>query len=184
MTHRTKVVALLITGASTLGLMAPQIAGAATSTYPPNAGTRSFQSSDGGWHSGTSFGGLCVPAVNCPVTNDYSASDGAGGSSDGYLRTQIGSLLGVGAAHAGIYQSPAFTYTGAANGQPDEVTLSVARRSTLGTLLAVAGNSADYSVDLVDTSQGGAAPTSVIDQSRSATRTRGRRAAPRSPRAA
>jgi hypothetical protein len=164
MTHRTKVVALLVTGASTIGLIAPQLAGAANATYPPNQEARSFQTSDGGWHSGTSFGGLCIPGVNCPtVTNDYAAHGGAGGSSDGYLRTRIGSLLGVGATSRGIYQSPSFEYTGVAGGQPDKVALSVARRSTLGTLLAVAGNSADYSVDLVDTSQGGAA-TSVIDQ--------------------
>ncbi|HEY7151790.1 MAG TPA: hypothetical protein VH391_08910 [Solirubrobacterales bacterium] len=164
MTHRTKVVALLITGASTLGLIAPQLAGAANRTYPSNQEARSFHTSDGGWHSGTSFGGLCIPAVNCPtVTNDYVASEGAGGSSDGYLRTQIGALLGVGATSRGIYQSPAFTYSGVGGGQPDKLTLSVARRSTLATLLAVSGNSAEYSVDLVDTSQGGAA-TSVIDQ--------------------
>jgi hypothetical protein len=159
-----KFVALLITGASTIGLIAPQVAGAANSMYPSNKEARSFQSNDGGWHSGTSFGGLCIPGVTCPtVTNDYAASDGAGGASDGYLRTQIGSLLGVGATSRGIYQSRAFTYSGVHGDKPDKMTLSVARRSTLGTLLAVAGNSADYSVDLIDTSQGGTA-TSVIDQ--------------------
>jgi hypothetical protein len=164
MTHRTKFVALLVSGATALGLIAPQLAGAASSTYPPNTEARSFQSSDGGWHSGTSFGGLCVPGVNCPtVTNDYADHGGTGGSADGFLRTRIGSLLGVGATSRGIYQSPSFEYTGVGGGQPDDLTLSLARRSTLGTLLAVAGNRAEYSVDLVDISQGGAA-TSVIDQ--------------------
>jgi hypothetical protein len=105
-----------------------------------------------------------VPAVNCPtVTNDYVDHGGTGGSADGYLRTRIGSLLGVGATSRGIYQSPSFDYTGVGGGQPDTVTLSLARRSTLGTLLAVSGNSAEYSVDLVDISQGGTA-TGVIDQ--------------------
>jgi hypothetical protein len=87
---------------------------------------------------------------------------GTGGQGDGYLRTRIGSLLGVGATSRGIYTSPAFTYTGADGAQPSNLTFGIARRSTLGTLLAVAGNSADYSVDLVDISQGGNA-TSVID---------------------
>jgi len=163
MNPRIKVVALLVTGVTAIGFLAPELAGAASSTYPPNQEARNFQSSDGGWHSATSFGGLCIPAVNCPtVTNDYAGHGGAGGSSDGYLRTRIGSLLGVGATSRGIYQSPSFEYTGVGGGQPDAVTLSLARRSTLGTLLAVSGNSADYSVDLVDTSQGGIA-TSVVD---------------------
>jgi hypothetical protein len=160
---RIKAVALLITGASVIGLIAPQFAGAANSTYPPKGQARSFHTGDGGWQGSTSFGGLCIPAVNCPtVTNEFVASGGSGGSSDGYLRTRIGSLLGVGATSRGIYESPSFKYRGVHGNQPDKLTLSLARRSTLGTLLAVAGNSANYSVDLVDTSQGGSA-TTVID---------------------
>jgi hypothetical protein len=143
------------------GLCAPTFAGAAN--YPLGKEARSFHQGAGGWQGSTSFGGLCIPAVNCPaVTNEHAASGGVDGQGDGYLRTRIGSLLGVGATSRGIYRSPSFKYQGAGGRSPDELTLSVSRRSTLGTLLAVAGNSAEYSVDLVDTSQGGSA-TSVID---------------------
>jgi hypothetical protein len=153
---------LALAGAAMIALAAPQIAGAASS-YPNPSDARSFGTTDGGWHSSTSFAGLCIPAVNCPtVTNEYVADGGTGGQGDGYLRTRIGSLLGVGATSRGIYTSPAFTYTGANGAQPSSLTFGVARRSTLGQLLAVASNSADYSVDLVDITQGGNA-ASVID---------------------
>jgi hypothetical protein len=163
MTYRTRFVALLVTGATALGLIAPQIAGAASSTYPPNQEARSFHHTDGGWHGYTSSGGACIPSVNCPtVTNDYAASGGAGGASDGYLRTSIDSLLGINATSRGIYQSPSFTYGAVGGRQPDKLTLSIARRSTLAAFLAVTGNSAQYSVDLVDVSHGGAM-TGVIN---------------------
>ena len=160
---RIKAAALMVTGASAIGLFAPQLAGAASTAYPPNAEDRTFHTSPGGWHDFTSSGGLCIPNVNCPtVTNEYVASAGAGGSSDGYLRTRISSLLGVGATSRGIYQSPSFTYNGIAGGQPDALTLGIERRSTLSSFLDGTGNSAEYSVDLVDVSQGGT-ETSVID---------------------
>jgi hypothetical protein len=164
MHSKTRTPALLaLAGAAIIALAAPQVAGAASSAYPKPSEARSFGTSDGGWHSSTSFAGLCIPAVNCPtVTNDYAADGGTGGQGDGYLRTRIGSLLGVGATSRGIYTSPAFTYTGAGSAAPNSITFSVARRSTLGALLAVTGNSADYSVDLVDITQGASA-TSVID---------------------
>jgi hypothetical protein len=159
---RTKAAALLVTGASAIGLIAPQFAGAANSAYPPTGQSRGFHNGDGGWQGSTSFSG-CIAEVTCPtVTNEFVASGGAGGSSDGYLRTRIGSLLGVAATSRGIYESPSFNYKGVGGSQPDGLTLSVDRRSTLGALLDVAGNSADYSVDLVDTSQGGSV-TSAID---------------------
>jgi hypothetical protein len=159
---RTKTAALFglaITMAA--GLVAPALAGAAN--YPLGKEARSFHQGAGGWQGSTSSGGLCIPAVNCPtVTNEHAANGGADGQGDGYLRTRIGSLLGVGATSRGIYRSPSFRYQGAGGRAPAELTLSLKRRSTLGTLLAVSGNSAEYSVDLVDVSQGGNA-TSVID---------------------
>ena len=164
MHSKTRTPALLaLAGAAIIALAAPQVAAAASSAYPKPSEARSFHTSDGGWHSSTSFGGLCIPSVNCPtVTNDFVANGGTGGQGDGYLRTTIGSLLGVGATSRGIYKSPAFTYTGAAGVEPSSLTFGIERRSTLGQLLAVAGNSAEYSVDLVDLTQGGNA-TSVID---------------------
>ncbi len=161
---KTRIPALLaLAGVAIIALAAPQVAAAATSAYPKPSEARSFGTSDGGWHGSTSFGGLCIPSVTCPtVTNDYAASGGTGGTADGYLRTTIGSLLGVGATSRGLYQSRSFTYSGAGGKSPDSVTFGVARRSNLGQLLAVTGNSADYSVDLVDVTQGGNA-TSVVD---------------------
>ncbi len=158
-----KAVALAATTAATVtALLAPALAGAAS--YPRGAEARGFHESAGGWQGSTSFEGLCVPAVNCPtVTNDFVANGGSGGQGDGYLRTRIGSLLGVGATSRGIYLSPSFKYTGASGAVPETLALDVSRRSGLASLLAVTGNSADYSVDLVDISQGGNA-TSVIDQ--------------------
>jgi hypothetical protein len=162
MHFRTKVAALFglaITMAA--GLIAPTLAGAAN--YPLGKEARSFHQGAGGWQGSTSFEGPCISGVNCPtVTNDYAPSGGADGQGDGYLRTTIGSLVGVGATSRGIFVSPSFEYQGAGGREPGELTLSLKRRSTLGTLLSVSGNSAEYSVDLVDVSPGGSA-TSVID---------------------
>ncbi len=164
MHRKTRTPALLaLAGVAIIALAAPQVAGATSSSYPKPSQARSFGTSDGGWHSSTSFAGLCIPAVNCPtVTNDYAASGGSGGQGDGYLRTAIGSLLGVGATSRGVYKSPAFTYSGARGNAPSSLTFGVERRSSLGQLLGVAGNSADYSVDLVDITQGGNS-ASVLD---------------------
>ncbi|MGH2975039.1 MAG: hypothetical protein ACRDLL_09275 [Solirubrobacterales bacterium] len=154
---------LALAGLAIIALAAPQVAGAASSAYPNPGQARSFATSDGGWHSSTSFAGLCVPGISCPtVSNGYAANGGTGGHGDGYLRTAIGSLLGVGATSRGIYTSPAFTYSGAGGATPTSLTLDIKRRSSLGQLLAVTGNSADYSVDLVDLTHGGSA-TGVID---------------------
>jgi hypothetical protein len=164
MHQKTRPPALLaLAGLAIIALAAPQVAGAASSAYPHPSQARSFATSDGGWHSSTSFAGLCVPGISCPtVTNGYAANGGTGGQGDGYLRTAIGSLLGVGATSRGAYKSPAFTYSGAGGATPTNLTFGIERRSSLGQLLAVTGNSADYSVDLVDLTQGGNA-TGLID---------------------
>jgi hypothetical protein len=158
MRSKTKRPAVLaLAGAAVIALAAPQASGAASS-YPRPPEARSFGTSDGGWHAFTSFAGTCIPNVTCPtVTNDYAANGGTGGQSDGYLRTTIGSLSGVATTSRAIYQSPAFIYRGAGGQQPTDLSFGVARRSSLGQLLAVQGNSANYSVDLVDITQGGSA---------------------------
>ena len=73
--------------------------------------------------------------------------------------------LGVAATSRAIYQSPAFTYRGA-GGLSSPTDLVLRRRTTLEPRerLAVGGNSADYSVDLVDITQGGSATNLINDQ--------------------
>jgi hypothetical protein len=147
---------LALAGVVVIALAAPQLAGAASSAYPKPSQARSFHTSDGGWKGFVSYGGTCVPSLTCPtVTNDYVANGGTGGQGDGYLRTTIDSLLGVAATSRGTYKSPAFTYTGAKGLEPSGLVFAIERRSSLAALLAVTGNSADYSVDLVDLTQPG-----------------------------
>jgi hypothetical protein len=165
LTGRTRSAGLwLAVGATTLlSLAAAQVASASNSRYPLGQAARTFHTSDGGWNASTSFGGLCVAGVTCPtVTNGFAAGGGVAGQGDGYLRTRIGSLLGVGATSRSVYRSPSFKYRGVAGRTPNSVSFRLSRRSSLGALLGVAGNSAQYSVDLVDASKHGAA-TSIVD---------------------
>jgi hypothetical protein len=160
---KSRTASLLAVATTTLtALVAPGLAGAASSSYHPKGEARHFHRSAGGWQGSTSSSGPCIPGVTCPtVTNDYAAHGGAGGPNDGYLRTRISSLLGAQATSRGIYHSPPFRYKGVGGKKPDGLSFRVKRRSTLANFLAVTGNSAQYSVDLVDLSKGGDA-TSVI----------------------
>jgi hypothetical protein len=106
--------------------------------------------------------GVCVPPVLCPsVTNSYVAGDDADGS--GYITSQYLGVAGAGAiagTATGTWESPAFTYQSAGNA-PEAAYFSISRRANVSQLLAVAGNSAEYAVQLVDVSEGGQ-PVSVI----------------------
>lgn len=143
--HRKIGAALL-----SLAVMAllPAISQAATprSKYVPNPSGRTFEGGAGGWTYSRSSAGLCVPAVLCPVVTNSHQSSGK----NGYLRTRLGALLGVGATSKGILTSPSFTYRGAAGKTPKRLGLSLRRRSNVGQLLAVAGNSATYEVEIQD----------------------------------
>jgi hypothetical protein len=133
---------------------------AAQSVYPPDASARTLDAGPAGYTSGTSSDGLCVPALLCPVvSNKYKASGGVNNS--GHIETSLGSLLGVGATSTGTFESPAFTYRGVEGEDADSASLKIARRSDVAALLQVTGNSATYSVDLVDLS--GGSNVSVID---------------------
>ena len=79
----------------------------ATSEYHPDLDARSFVTSVGGWTESSSETGLCVPVLSCPeITNEWVASGGTGGASDGHLRTSIADLLGVAGESQGIWTSP------------------------------------------------------------------------------
>jgi hypothetical protein len=102
-----------------------------------------------GWHAAVEYGpGLCNPNVNCPtVTNTRSARGGVGGA--GYLRTKLSGLTGVAAQSRGIWRSSPFRYRGV-HGKPARwLSLTVARRSQVAALLSAAGNSANYTVEIV-----------------------------------
>jgi hypothetical protein len=139
-------------------LTLPAVAGAAeTSEYAPEAVDRSFSSGTGGWTNSSSFDGSCVPPLLCPtIANSFQGAGGADGN--GFVRsafTGVAGVLGVAGAASGIWESPQFTYLGAAGQTPSSVRFTISRQASVDQLLAAAGNSADYSVQLVDLSAGG-----------------------------
>jgi hypothetical protein len=138
-------------------------AGAAVSKYPPAAASRGFSGSAAGWTSSSSSDGICLPPLLCAtVTNSYQDTGGADGG--GYIRSAYTGVVGVsavGGTTTGVWESPAFTYSGAAGGEATAVSLSLDRRASVDQLLAVAGNSAEYTVRLIDLSEGGEAVTLI-----------------------
>jgi hypothetical protein len=131
-----------------------------TSVYPPEAQSRSFAGGAGGWTNSKEQESLveilgvkvpCVEGVTCPtITNEFKPAGGA--SNDGYIETAEGGLLAVGllAKSSGVYESPAFTYGGAAGQVPTSLELTVSRRAELSALLNLLGASAFYTVELAD----------------------------------
>lgn len=128
-----------------------------TSVYPPGPQTRDFAGGAGGWTSSNPpaegvLGGLC--AVLCPtITDEPVAGGGVGGAGDGFIETKQGGLasVGVAAKASGIWESPSFTYGGAARQNPTKIEFSIARRAEITSLLTEGGE-AVYSVELVDKS--------------------------------
>jgi hypothetical protein len=141
---------MIAVGVLTLTVVAllPAISQAAaqSSKYLPNPTGRNFNGGGGGWTYSQSSAGLCVPALLCPVVQNSHQQSGQ----NGYLRTRLGALLGVGATSQGILTSPAFTYRGTSGQVPNKLELLLSRRSDVGQLLAVAGNSATYEVEVQD----------------------------------
>ena len=128
-------------------------ANAARSVYPQDQGAISLRNGPAGWTGATSSEGLCVPVLLCPaITNSTPSSGGPGNS--GYLRTELGSLTGVGATSIGSFTGPAFKYRGVAGAIPDEIALRMSRRADVAALLDVTGNAADYTVRLRNLSGG------------------------------
>jgi hypothetical protein len=148
----------LVTAAAITALVAvPAAANAAngTSMYDPDVNARSFVTGDGGWEGGNGSTGLCLPPLTCPsVTNGFVGHGGTGGQADGYLRTSILGLTGVASESRGTLRSPVFTYNGVDGEQPTDAVVSVSHLANIGALLSVAGNSVQYSFELVDQTAG------------------------------
>lgn len=156
LSSRAGLVALACLASLLLAL--PAEAGAATTKYPPTA-ARGFDSGLAGWTSSVSTEGSCIAPLLCAsAENSFQASGGADGA--GFIRSAYTGVVGV-MAVAGtttaVWQSPAFTYSGADNASPTAVSFALDRRASVDQLLAVAGNSAEYSVQLIDLSAGGEA---------------------------
>jgi hypothetical protein len=145
-------------------------ASAATSDYHPTTDSRTFGTTAGGWTGATVLNpALCIiPGVTCPASTDsFVASGGAGGPSDGYIRTSLSGIAGVLTTTNSTWQSPAFTYNGVAGATPATVNFSMDRRANVASLLTLLG-SANYTVSLRDitasTTVAVSGPTTVTNQ--------------------
>jgi hypothetical protein len=144
-------------------LVLPATAGAASSKYPPDSAARGFSGGVAGWTSSTGTDGTCLaPLICASVTNSFEAAGGADGG--GFIRSAYIGVVGamaVGGTTTGTWESPPFTYDGAGGEEATAASLSFDRRADVDQLLAVAGNSAEYAVRLVDLSEGGEASTLI-----------------------
>ncbi len=153
-------ISVFLACATCLGLALAAPAGAAQggTEFPSSQDSRSFTGGAGGWTSSTSFDGTCIPPIVCPsATNSYVAAGDAEGS--GYITSQyfgVAGVAGIGGTTTAVWESPAFTYSGSGS-----LAFSLARRADVGQLLAVAGNSANYAVRLVDVSEGNNQVTAI-----------------------
>jgi hypothetical protein len=138
--------------------------GQAVSVYHPDAESRHFTTSAGGWTGSEGEGGSCTP-FTCPtVTNSHQSSGGASGAGDGHLRTAVDGTLGVSGVVTGTWLSPAFTYAGAAGQAPDRLELALARRAELTNFASASQNNATYTVEIVGAGGGGVAALVVDNQ--------------------
>lgn len=151
-----RLTTLVAAATASLSLALAATATAAESSYPPDAGARDFSSGPGGWQESVDFGGVCVAPVVCPtVANSHEPSGGAGGGS--FIRSSYAGVVGVqsiGGAATAIWESPQFVYTGAGGEDARSVQLTLSRRADVAELLAVEGNSATYSVQLLNVNTG------------------------------
>jgi hypothetical protein len=153
------VVACLVS----LALALPTLAGAATSKYPPAAAARGFDGGLSGWTPSSSAEGTCLSPLLCAnVENTHQVSGGADGG--GYIRSAYTGVVGamaVAGTTTAVWQSPPFAYGAAAGETPTAVSFSLDRRANVDQLLAVSGNSAEYSVQLLDLSEAGETTTLI-----------------------
>jgi hypothetical protein len=153
----------LVTVAAVFLLALPTAAGAATSKYPAAAAARGFGGGTAGWTSASGNDGICLPPLLCAsVTNSFQESGGADGG--GFIRSSYRGVAGataVGGTATGTWESPPFTYDGVGGEEATTVSFAFDRRASVDQLLAVAGNSAEYTVRLIDLSEGGEALTLI-----------------------
>lgn len=142
---------------ASLLLLVPPAAGAASAKYPPDDAARGFDGGLAGWTASSSFDGNCLMPVLCPsVANSFQATGGA--DDGGFIRsayTGVAGATAIGGTTRAVWRSPKFTYAGSGGDRTGVVTFEMDRRASVDQLLAVAGNSATYSVRLVDLSSGG-----------------------------
>lgn len=128
----------------------------AVSDYHPDENARSFRTNAAGWEASSQTFGFCLGTLTCPeATNTFEATGGARGAGDGHIRTAFASTSGVGGTSQGTWRSPAFAYRGAGGQEATEVEFRLSKRADTATMLAAAGNSVTYSVELVDLDDGG-----------------------------
>lgn len=136
-----------------VALLAPGAWADDNSQYPSDPASRTFTGGPAGWTSSSEFDGVCVPPLLCPtVTNAYTPSGDADGN--GYISSDYLGVAGVSAVAGtttGVWHSPPFVYSG--SGKSD-LAFTMSRRADVAQLLAVAGSSAEYSVALINVSEG------------------------------
>jgi hypothetical protein len=158
-----RIAATVVASVAILGLGLATSASAATSKYPPNAAARGFTGEAAGWTSSTASEGTCLAPLLCAsVANSFQGTGGADGG--GFIRSAYTGVVGVtavGGTATGTWESPPFTYVGADGEEATSVSLALDRRANVDQLLAVAGNSAEYTVRLIDVSEGGEALTLI-----------------------
>ena len=158
-----RIAATVAASVAILGLGMVASASAATSKYPPNAASRGFAGDAGGWASSVGNEGVCLAPLLCAnVENSFQGTGGADGG--GFIRSAYTGVVGVsaiGGTTTGTWESPQFTYTGAGGEEATTVSFALDRRASVDQLLAVAGNAAEYTVRLIDVSEGGEASTLI-----------------------
>lgn len=129
-------------------------------TYAPDAVNQDFAGSQGGWTTSAEFSQFCLQQLLCPAVTSTWVAGGADGN--GYINTQFATLLEtVPGTATGIWQSPAFTYSGVGGKAPGSVTFDMTMMKNLSALLNLSVfNDAQFSVDLVD--QGAGVAVSVV----------------------
>jgi hypothetical protein len=154
-----RVVAFCI--ATAFALLAGTATAGAAQLYPAGEDARSLDNGPAGYEATSDQSGPCVLSLLCPdITNEYRSTGGVRNS--GHLNTTLDGFTGVEAVTTGTWLGRGFKYNGFDGENPGELTLRLARRADVAPLLAVEGNSATYSVDLVDESGGPA--ISVIER--------------------
>ncbi len=152
-----RVAAVAAVCLTSLLLLVPGGAGAATSKYPPAAAARGFDGGPAGWTSAVSTEGTCLAPLLCAsVDNSFQPTGGADGG--GFIRSAYTGVVGamaVAGTTTGVWQGPSFTYSGADGASPGALSFALDRRASVDQLLSVAGNSAEYSAQLVDLSADG-----------------------------
>jgi hypothetical protein len=142
---RRWLIPCLIVGTLTVGATTAQ---AARDVYPPDESVRTLNSGPAGWESNSETTGPCVPVLLCPTIENSIPS--SGGASGGYLLTEVSNFAGVDSSAIARFISPAFKYDGVGGERPDKLKLKVSRVADVESFLEVQGNSANYTIQLID----------------------------------